>query len=698
MRLSIKNIAFATTLLVAPLATKAQDFRAQAPEAGPAPVIDLGESTINELPNGLTIIVVENHRLPKVSWSLTFDHSPYLEGEKAGMLDLFGEILTTGTESRAKADIDEEVDFIGASLSGSYRSLYASSLTKHSDKVLELMTDVLYHPSFPEEELTKNKTQYLSGLAAAETDPGAISSNLISSLLYGADHPYGAVMTAASIESITRQDLVDYHSIYFVPNAAYLVVVGDISPADAMRTAAKHFGAWQSGEVENTDWTNPASSKGIRVCLAPLDGAVQSSLKLTHTVDLQPGHEDAIAVSVMNNILGGGIFSGRLMQNLREDKAFTYGARSSLSTDELSGRFTAFADVRNEVTDSAVVEFMYEIRRMTSELVDEESLSITKNSMTGSFARALESPNTVARFALNIEKYDLPEDYYATYLEKLNSVTAEDILRVAKQYLRPDQIYITCVGSREVMDNLKQFSTNGVVELFDPYGQPLVERKKAAEGVTVETVLTDYYNARGGVKQLNKIKTLEKAGSIEIGGQMTLGYNSKSSYKGALGNVTALSMSGMEVMKTIVNDTEAYMEQMGQKQQLEGSQLVSTLWENLSITHLLNADQFGITSELLGIENTNGTDYYVIAFTHDSGEFTSTFFFDMETGLLSMEKGVVKEGEDVSTTSTTYSKYMDVGKGVLFPYEIVTQAGPQTISTRLSSVTPGVKVNTDLFK
>jgi len=560
------------------------------------------------------------------------------------------------------------------------------------------MTDVLYHPSFPEEELTKNKTQYLSGLAAAETDPGAISSNLISSLLYGADHPYGAVMTAASIESITRQDLVDYHSIYFVPNAAYLVVVGDISPADAMRTAAKHFGAWQSGEVENTDWTNPASSKGIRVCLAPLDGAVQSSLKLTHTVDLQPGHEDAIAVSVMNNILGGGIFSGRLMQNLREDKAFTYGARSSLSTDELSGRFTAFADVRNEVTDSAVVEFMYEIRRMTSELVDEESLSITKNSMTGSFARALESPNTVARFALNIEKYDLPEDYYATYLEKLNSVTAEDILRVAKQYLRPDQIYITCVGSREVMDNLKQFSTNGVVELFDPYGQPLVERKKAAEGVTVETVLTDYYNARGGVKQLNKIKTLEKAGSIEIGGQMTLGYNSKSSYKGALGNVTALSMSGMEVMKTIVNDTEAYMEQMGQKQQLEGSQLVSTLWENLSITHLLNADQFGITSELLGIENTNGTDYYVIAFTHDSGEFTSTFFFDMETGLLSMEKGVVKEGEDVSTTSTTYSKYMDVGKGVLFPYEIVTQAGPQTISTRLSSVTPGVKVNTDLFK
>ena len=698
MRLSIKNIALATALLTAPIATKAQDFRAHAPEAGPAPKIELGESTINELPNGLTVIVVENHRLSKVSWSLSFNHSPYLEGDKAGMLDLFGDILTTGTETRTKAEIDEDVDFIGASLSGSNKSLYASSLTKHSDKILELMTDVLYNPSFLEEELTKNKTQYLSSLAAGETDPGTISSNLISSVLYGADHPYGSVMTASSIDGITRQDLVEYHSQYFIPNTAYLVVVGDITPAEAIKTAAKHFGSWQRGEAEQVAWANPALPKGIRVCLAPLDGAVQSSLKLTHTVDLKPGHEDAIAVSVMNSILGGGIFSGRLMQNLREDKAFTYGARSSLSTDEISGRFTASADVRNEVTDSAVVEFMYEIRRMTSELVDEESLNITKNSITGSFARALESPNTVARFALNIEKYNLPDDYYATYLEKLNSVTADDVLRVAKKYLKPDQIFITCVGSRDVLDNLKQFSSSGLVELFDPYGQPLVERKEAPEGVSVETVLNDYYNARGGAKKLIKIKTLEKVGSIEIGGQMTLGYNSKTSYKGTVGSITAFSMSGMEVMKNIVTSSEAYMEQMGQKQQVEGNDLISQQWESLNITHLLNAADYGISSELLGIENINGTDYYVVSFKHESGEFSSTCYFDIESGLLITKKEVSVQGEESQVATTNYSKYIDAGKGLLFPYEVVTQAGPQTISVRITSVTPGAKVNTDLFK
>lgn len=697
MRINFRNIAIATAILIAPIATKAQDFRANAPLPGPAPIIELGESTVTELSNGLTVIVVENHRLPEVTWSLSFNHSPYFEGDKAGMLDLFGQILTAGTTDKTKAELDEEIDFLGASLSGSSKSIYANSLTKHSETILALMTDVLYNPSFPEEELNKSKTQVLSGLVAAETSPNDISDNLTRSLLYGSDHPYGSVVTASTIDAITRQDLVDYHSKYFVPNAAYLVVVGDITPETALETAQNHFGNWKAGEVENKNWDKPTLPKGIRVCLAPLDGAVQSSLKLTHVVDLKPGHEDAIAVSVMNSILGGGIFSGRLMQNLREDKAFTYGARSSISNDELIGKFTAYADVRNEVTDSAVVEFLYEIRRMTVELVDDESLSITKNSMTGSFARNLESPNAVARFAYNIEKYDLPEDYYATYLERLNSVTKEDVMRVAKKYLKADQIYITCVGSRDVMEGLRQFSTSGVVELFDPYGQPLVERRAAAKGVSVETVINDYYNARGGAKKFSKIKTIEKVGSVEIGGAMTLGYNSKTSYKGKLGSVTSFSMSGMEVMSSVVTPEKGVISQMGPKQPIEGNDLIAQQWESLSPAHLLNSEDYGIKSTLLGIENINGTDYHAISFEHSSGEFSSTCFFDMNTKLLSMKKEVAVKGEEVMTSTTTYDKYGDAGKGLLFPFELVTQAGPQTISIRLSSVNLGADVNTDLF-
>ena len=159
----------------------------------------------------------------------------------------------------------------------------------------------------------------------------------------------------------------------------------------------------------------------------------------------------------MNSILGGGAFSGRLMQNLREDKAFTYGARSSISTDPLIGNFTAFADVRNEVTDSAVTEFIYEIRRMINEPVSSESLDMTKSYMTGSFARSLESPRTVARFALNIERYNLPEDYYATYLEKLNAITVEEVQSCKST---KDQIFITCVGTAEMAEKLQKFATS----------------------------------------------------------------------------------------------------------------------------------------------------------------------------------------------------------------------------------------------
>ena len=179
-----------------------------------------------------------------------------------------------------------------------------------------------------------------------------------------------------------------------------------------MAQAKKWFGSWEKSDIPYHRWETPALPQGNKVCVAPLDGSVQSLLKLTHIVNLRPESEDAIPVSVMNSILGGGAFSGRLMQNLREDKAFTYGARSSLSTDPIVGDFVAYADVRNEVTDSAVTEFLIEIRRMANEPVDSSTLAMTKSYMTGSFARSLENPSTVARFALNIEKYGLPADYY----------------------------------------------------------------------------------------------------------------------------------------------------------------------------------------------------------------------------------------------------------------------------------------------
>jgi predicted Zn-dependent peptidase len=687
----MKTIALA--LLIAPLTLIAQVDRTHAPEAGPAPIIELGESTVSTLSNGLKVIVVENHRLPKVSWSLSLEHTPYFEGNKAGMLDIFGELMRAGSETKSKAELDEAIDFLGASISVTSSMLHGSSLTRHSEALLDLMSDVLYNPAFDEDELKKLITQSLSGLAASETSPNDIASNLTRSMLYGHNHPYGTVTTAASLESLTREDFVAFHNTYFRPNIAYLVVVGDIDAETALTTAEKYFGDWEKGEVPYQRWATPERPQGIKVCLAPLEGAVQSLLKLTHISNLHPGSDDAIAASVMNNILGGGAFSGRLIQNLREDKAFTYGARSSLNSDPLIGSFTAYADVRNEVTDSAVVEFMYEIRRMITEQVDSASLALTKSYMTGSFARALENPRTVAIFSLNIEKYNLPDDYYATYLERLSQVTIEDIQNAAKKYLRPDQIHITCVGDRSVAEGLQQFATSGQVEFYDVYGQQLVERSEVEAGVSAEAIITAHYEAIGGVKKLSKLKSVHRTGSVEVGGAMTLGFSNMASFKkGSRGSFTSFSMSGQEIISNIITDEGGVMSQMGPKQPVEGGELLKSQWEELSPIHLLLASDYGVEVEILGVEAINGVEYNVLKFTNEEAEINITNYFEVESGLLRISKSVIMSPEGPMSSNTEYNNYLDLGDGILFPIEINSQTGIQQMSIRIASV----EVNSDI--
>jgi predicted Zn-dependent peptidase len=680
--------------------------RSKAPEPGPAPLIELGESTLLTLDNGLKLIVVENHKQPKISWTLSLEYAPIFEGNKAGILDLFGELMRSGTENKSKAELDEAIDFLGASININPKGIRGSALTKHTNELLRLMSEILFEPSFPDKELDRLRTQALSGLVAAESSPAEISYNLTRALNYGSTHPYGEVTTPESLNALSREDFVNFHNTYFYPNIAYLVVVGDIDANTAYGKANSYFGDWKrSDNIPYQRWDNPARPQGNRVCLSPVEGAVQSVLKLTQTINLPPGSKDAIAASVMNSILGGGAFSGRLMQNLREDKAFTYGARSSLSTDPLVGSFTAFADVRNEVTDSAVVEFLFEIRRIINEPVDSTSLAVTKNYMTGSFARSLESPNTAARFALNIERYNLPEDYYTTYLEKLNSVTIEDVQRIAKNYLRPDQLHITCVGDRSVAESLKKFAANGTVELFDAYGKPIIERTDAEAGVSATTVINDHYEAIGGIKAISKLGGIIRTGSMEMGGGMTLGFTHTASYKkNKRGARTSLAISGQEVVTNVVTDNGGYSSQMGPRSTTSGSELLSAQWEELDPLFLLNTEIKGINTELLGVEEINGSKYHVIKFTlSESDESPSlevinmTCYFNTKSKRLSFSKSIINGDEGPMSITTDFNNYIDLGEGFLFPMEVVTIVGTQKMAVRIGTISLNPDIDHSIF-
>lgn len=678
--------------LAGSLMTHAQIDRSSAPNPSAAPKIELGTYDLSTLDNGLTLIVVENHRLPLISWNLTLDMDPVFEGTKAGYVNLAGSLMSTGTKSKSKAEIDEAVDFIGGRLRTSAGGAFASSLSKHSDALLALFADVILHPAFPEDELEKARNQSLSGLQAALTNPSNISANMRAKVLHGNQHPYGEVETPSSIEAIERVDLVAYHQTYFRPNIAYLVVVGDITPAEAREKVQTHFGSWEPAAVENRYLPLPASPEGNQVCFAHLPGAVQSVMSLTHLVDLKPGHPDAIAVSVMNSILGGGAFSGRLMQNLREDKAFTYGARSSISPDRIAGDFNAFANVRNEVTDSAVVEFLFEIERMTTELVDDQSLQTTLNYMTGSFARSLEQPETVARFALNTALYDLPADYYATYLERLNAVQAEDVLRMAKKYLRPNNLYITIVGNQdEVAESLVRFDSDGTLDYFDPYGAPARDLDAPPAGMTALTIIEQYYTARGGAEKFEALNSLKMMGSMEAAPGMSFALVRETIF--GKGTRQSVSMGGAEVMAEVVNSNGGITRAQGGEESMDDREFADAK-EDLFAAYLLHLEELGLTATLAGIDNAKATSVAVVLLEGKGGK--KELRFDLGSGLL-VEESTTREGPLGSVPVTIrYSQYESV-KGLQFPKLVEQIAGGQSLPMRFETIDLNPKLDPSKF-
>ncbi len=691
----MRFIQFITAALVLGLAacSAPKVDRSSAPAAGPAPQINLGKYETFTLDNGLKVIVVENNKLPRVSYSITVDRGPLLEGDRAGYASFAGGLMSAGTANRSKAEVDAATDFIGASMSTNATGMFGSCLTKHSDALLGIMQDVLLNPTFPEEELEKVRKQTLSGLASSKTSANAISASISGIMAYGKDHPYGEPQTEATVEAITRDDLIAYYNTYFRPNISYLVVVGDITAEAAVAQANKYFGSWKAQPVERQSYEKPTAPVGNRVAFVPLRGAVQSVIDITAPVDLSPGHPDAIAASVMNNILGGGVFGGRLMQNLREDKAFTYGARASLNTDPVIGRFSASASVRNEVTDSSVVEFLYEIERMTTELVDDSTLQFIKNYMNGSFARSLESPQTIARFALNIERYNLPKDYYATYLNKLEAVTAEDILRVAQRYLDPNKLCITVVGNKdEVGEKLARFAKSGKVEYYDMYGEPFSDLQPAPEGMTANDVFNAYYTAIGGIDNLKKINTYEETGTMAMG-PMSMAYSRK--VKSPDKMLMRVNMGEMELMKQIINGKNGSNSQMGQSVAMSEEEVGEARMQ-IDLIALNRLGEYGMRAVLKGIGSFNDEPAFVVEMMKND-KVSSVNYYSVATGLeLGSEMSQETPQGDI-TISTHIKAFIESG-GVKFPSHIVQQVGPQTIEIKLDEVAVNKRINDADFK
>ena len=670
--------------------------RSNAPEAGPARTPKIAAYDSFELNNGLKVFVVEDHKLPRITMSLILDRDPIMEGNKAGYTSMAGDIIGSGTDSRTKAQLDEEIDFMGANFSSSASSIRAGGLSKYTDDILDIFSDVLLNPSFPEEEFKKLKSQMTSGVKANSENVDAISSNLTGVSIYGLEHPYGEVMTEATVDAITLEDCKSYYDAYFRPNIAYLVIIGDITVKEAKKKLGTSLKKWKRKEVPSLEYSKTPLPASSRIVLVDKPSAVQSLIWVGNVIDLAPGHPDIEPLRIANKILGGGM-SGRLFRNLREDKAFTYGAYSNFGIDKLNSTFSASAKVRNEVTDSAIVEFMNELKTIRTEMVSQEDIVNAKSSLSGSFGRSLESTSSAATFALNIARYGLPKDYYNNYLNRLDDVTAEDVLRVSKKYITTDNITIAVVGKAQ--DIAGKLSAFGSIEYYDKFGQPSDEPEFlfTPDGVTLENIMDNYYEALGGLDQLKQLKAISQESSIEIPGapQKLSVISAKIIPNKVLEEQT---MGSMTLSKTLFTDGKAEKSGMRGSSTVEGAEL-----EELSRQAKYVVEQVGWLDRLEEFHFDGQTlidgkaVYQVSEFSNANEKPKKTHYFDTITGLFyqSMENQESPQG-DISITSTVL-EWQQVG-GIKFEKTIETKAGPQTFTITVETIKLNDDVSSSLFK
>ena len=663
--------------------------RSVKPKPGAAPEIKLGKTESFTLPNGMQVFVVENHKLPTIECNIEFDVKPALEGDMAGYGSMMSELLLSGTTTRSKDKLNAEIDQMGANINVSEKEISGGGLKKYEEKILDLMADIAMNTVISKEELELARKKTLSGLETQKNDPDAMVRNVSAKVNFGDNHPYGEVATDETIKKITLDRCTNYYHTYFRPNVAYMAIVGDVTVAEIKPLIEKYFSKWQRAEVPVATYSIPAinATKLTKVSFAPRTGSVQSVISVTYPVDLKPGMPDVIKARVANTILGGGS-AGRLFTGIREKHGWGYGAYSSLREDELGGTFNASGKFRNIVSDSALGAILDEMRLLQTEKVSDTTLQNTITYISGNFAIGLEDPSRVAQYAINIERYHMPKDYYQNYLKNLAAVSSDDVMEMSKKYIRPDNANIVVAGSKdEVANKLARFSADGKIDYYDYSGKSVkpVETMAVPAGMTADDVFKKYVAAMGGEKGISSVKDIKIVMTSEVQGTpiiITEMKKAPNSYK----QVIDVSMNGqkMTVQKQVFNGTKGYQTgQGGQKADITGDDLDEII-EQADLLSDLHPEKYGIKRTLKGMESVNGSNAYVIDVINAKGK-KSTEYYDATSALL--VRKIQGEGEKSQTSDYADYQVVEGTDGFKVAHKVTESgAGNPTISATVQTV------------
>ncbi|HKG61126.1 MAG TPA: pitrilysin family protein [Pyrinomonadaceae bacterium] len=448
-------------------------FRKVAPAPLPPRPISIPTPRETTLRNGLSLVVVEDSRLPLVSYRLAFPVGGAFDPpELPGLTDLLAGLLPEGTQSKTSKELAEEVARMGASLSAGATSDYtlvgASALSNFNDSILGLMADVILEPSFPENEVELAKQNTKESLRQQRAQPSFLASEMVSRVMYG-EHPYSIVApTPESIDRSSRDDFVKFHRSKLVPNNAFFIVVGDVRYEDIVSRIESLFSTWESGEKVVANFPAPPVRTKRTAYLVDRPGSAQSNIVIANSGIIRTS-PDYFPMMLMHTVLGA-TASSRLFMNLREDKGYTYGAYTNLDARRTAGTFRATAEVRTPVTGDSLKEFFYELERIGNQPVSKKEIADAKSYLTGVFPIRLETQEGLADQLVQIKMLNLPNDYLETYRDRIQAVTVQDIQRVAEKYIKPDEAALIVVGDGGlVIEQMKPYA--GDIEVYNTAGK-----------------------------------------------------------------------------------------------------------------------------------------------------------------------------------------------------------------------------------
>ncbi|MEM1259391.1 MAG: pitrilysin family protein [Bacteroidota bacterium] len=687
MKRNITSILFFCTLSFA----IGQIDRSKQPKPGPAPEINLDEAQKFELNNGLKVLVVENHKLPRVRIQLNIDNPPILEGEKAGVQSLTGSLMGNGSTNIPKDEFNEEVDFLGATLNIGAQGAFASCLTKYFPRILELLADASINPNFTQEEFEKERAKLITGLKTQEKSVSAIADRVQNLLAYGRNHPKGEFITEASVNKVTLVDVQQFYRDYFVPANAYLIVVGDVEFENVKELVTKEFTSWTKAVPPSFSYSEPSAAQYTQINFIDMPNAVQSEVSVQSLVNLKMADADYLDALIANRILGGG-GEGRLFLNLREDKGYTYGSYSGIGNDRFGPTtFRASASVRNMVTDSSVVEILKEIDKIIKEPVSDKELAVAKAKYMGNFVMALERPETVANYALNIETEGLSDDFYKTYLERIDAITIDQVQQAAQKYFSTDNARVVVVGKgSEVLENLEKVEFNGKtvpVLYYDKVANKTEKPDYSAaipEDIDAKAVLEKYIEVIGGKERLEAVSSFSMTAEASVQGQTLELVMKKSDNSKYLQDV---KMGGNSMQKQVLDGDKGYAMAMGQRKEFTAEE-VEKIKDEATTFPELNYLVAGDVS-LEGIEPVGEKKAYKLKISD-----SKTAFYDTETGLKIQEINVQEvQGQTIQAT-VVMDDYKEIS-GILFPHKLSQSTGPMSFDFLVKEikVNEGVSVS-----